>query len=60
MFTTGLVYVVLVIIEFTQLRIPVWKESARPIVFHEFNNGTQRLLRGEVSSKGGGTAVRYD
>ncbi|KAF2624731.1 hypothetical protein BU25DRAFT_423841 [Macroventuria anomochaeta] len=59
MLALGLVYVTLVIIESTQLRIPVWKESARPTLLYGFHDETQRLLREETSDKRSLTTVRY-
>lgn len=51
MLTLGVLYVVLVIIESTNLRIPVWKESARPTLLYGFSDETQQLLRAEHYSK---------
>lgn len=56
----GLVYVVLVIIESTRLRLPVWKESVLPTLLYGFSDETQRLLREERHSKTASrTTVRY-
>lgn len=55
----GLLYVVLVIVESTRLRIPVWKEGARPTLLYGFNDETQRLLREEAQSKTSVTTVRF-
>lgn len=59
MLTLGLLYVVLVIIESSQLRIPIWKESARPTLLYGFSDETQRLLREEARRKKPVTSVRY-
>ncbi|KAJ4984100.1 hypothetical protein SVAN01_10388 [Stagonosporopsis vannaccii] len=42
---TGIMYVILTIIESTRLRLPVWKESALPTLLHGFDDETQMLLR---------------
>ena len=56
----GLVYVVLVIIESTRLRLPVWKESVLPTLLYGFSDETQQLLREERHSKTASrTTVRY-
>lgn len=41
----GILYVVLVIIESTRLRLPAWKEKALPTLLYGFSDETQRLLR---------------
>jgi hypothetical protein len=51
MLTTGFVYVIMVIVESARLRLPVWKESARPTLLYGFSGETQRLLRAEHHSK---------
>ncbi|KAI4952273.1 hypothetical protein J4E91_003735 [Alternaria rosae] len=63
MLLIGITYVILVIFESARLRIPVWKESALPILMYGFDNETQRLL-GERAhykeDKKVKTSVRYD
>lgn len=45
MIFTGIVYVVLIIVESTRLHVPVWKESALPMLLHGLDDETQSLLR---------------
>jgi hypothetical protein len=59
MLTMGFIYVIMVIVESTRLRLPVWKESARPTLLYGFNGETQRLLREEAPGRKPGTLVRY-
>lgn len=49
MVAIGVVYVLLAIIESTRLHMPVWKESALPILLHGLDNKTQSLLRNSQS-----------
>ncbi|KAJ4338242.1 hypothetical protein N0V95_008100 [Ascochyta clinopodiicola] len=59
MLVTGIVYVILTIIESTRLRMPVWKESALPTLLHGFDDETQRLLRGESKAAQRKVLVRF-
>jgi hypothetical protein len=45
MLMIGITYVILVIVESTRLRLPVWKERALPTLLYGFDDETQRLLR---------------
>lgn len=49
--TSGLVYVVLIIVEATRLKMPVWKGAALPTMLYGFDDEMQRLLREEEESK---------
>lgn len=63
MLTIGILYVVLIIIESTHLRLPVWKERALPTLLYGFDDETQRLLRKREGSGQGKTvksSVRYE
>jgi hypothetical protein len=59
MLTLGLLYVVLVIVESSRLRIPVWKESARPTLLYGFSDEAQRLLREETHSRKSTMSVKF-
>ncbi|KAI1667265.1 DUF3176 domain containing protein [Pyrenophora tritici-repentis] len=63
MLLTGILYVVLIIVESTRLRVPVWKERTLPTLLYGFDDETQRLLRkreGNEREKIVESSVRYD
>ncbi|KAF1839422.1 hypothetical protein BDW02DRAFT_593774 [Decorospora gaudefroyi] len=62
MLAFGILYVVLIMIESTRLRLPAWKESALPTLMYGFDEATQRLLRRNQGYNGGkkeDTRVRF-
>ncbi|KAJ8113771.1 hypothetical protein OPT61_g4166 [Boeremia exigua] len=60
MLTLGILYVVLVIVQSTRLRLPVWKAKARPTLLYGLHEETQRLLREEANSKhASAVKIRY-
>ena len=60
MLATGIVYVILTIVESTRLRLPVWKESALPTLLYGFDDDTQRLLREDKQAAQRKVLVRFE
>ena len=63
MLLIGILYVILIIVDSTRLRVPAWKERTLPTLLYGFDNETQRLLRtreDDGKEKTVESRIRYD